>query len=110
MEPQSASRVSNYWEAQFAKNRVDASLWTNNHVVARHINRLVTDSEHHHWLPWFLNCYVPQDLFFEKSLSICCGDGAHELVLASTGRVKFIAGLDISEGALQHARSAFAAA
>ena len=64
VEAQASSRVSDYWETQFAKNRVDASLWTNNNVIGRHIKRLITDCEHHHWLLWFLNCYIPQDLLF----------------------------------------------
>jgi SAM-dependent methyltransferase len=105
-EAERAARVSQHWEAQFAKNRADPSLWTNNHIVARHINQLITDAEHH-WLPWFLNCYVSPHLVFENSLSICCGDAAHELALAKTGRVKFISGFDISEGAVAQARAAF---
>lgn len=109
-EAERAARVSEHWQAQFAKNRADASLWTNNQIIARHVNQLITDAEHYHWLPWFFDCYVPSDRIFEKSLSLCCGDGAHELALARTGRVKFLTGFDISEGALEQARAAFAAA
>jgi SAM-dependent methyltransferase len=43
----------------------------------------------------------------EKSLSVCCGDGAHELAIARTGKVRFIHGFDISEGAIAQANLTF---
>jgi SAM-dependent methyltransferase len=105
--PTESSRVSQYWERQFEKNRADASLWTNNEIVARHIYRLISDGGQEHWLPWFFNHYLDADTLFEKSLSVCCGDGAHELAIANTGRVRFIQGFDISEGAVAQANATF---
>jgi hypothetical protein len=34
--PTDSSRVSQYWERQFEKNRTDTSLGTNNDIVTRH--------------------------------------------------------------------------
>ena len=105
-----SSLVSEYWEQQFEKDRADPSLWTNNLIVVRQIYRLISGGSEEHWLPWFLNQYLPSDVIFERSFSVCCGDGAHELALAQSRRVKFIHAFDLSAGAIEHGRAAFAAA
>ena len=102
-----SSRVSKYWERQFEKNRTDTSLWTNNDIVTRHIYRLISGGSEEHWLSWFFNHYLENGVAFERSLSVCCGDGAHELGIANTGRVRFIRGFDISEGAIAQANATF---
>src|ERR1700682_5051376 len=105
--PPGLLRVSQYWEQQFEKNRADTSLWTNNLIVARHIYRLISGGSEEHWLSWVFNHYIENGMVFERSLSVCCGDGAHELSLAQTGRVQFIRGFDVSEGAITQAISSF---
>lgn len=105
-----SSRVSQHWEQQFEKNRADLSLWTNNNIVTRHIYRLISGDSEEHWLPWFFNHYLADGLVFGKSLSVCCGDGAHELAIAKTGRVRFVRGFDISDGAIAQANATFEAA
>ena len=105
--PAESSRVSQYWERQFEKNRADTSLWTNNDIVTRHIYRLISGGSEEHWLPWFFNHYLEDGAVFERSLSVCCGDGAHELGIANTGKVRFIRGFDISEGAIAQANATF---
>ena len=105
--PAKSAHVSQYWERQFEKNRTDASLWTNNDIVTRHIYRLISGGSEEHWLSWFFNHYLEDGVVFERSLSVCCGDGAHELGIANTGRVRFIRGFDISEGAIAQANASF---
>ena len=100
-------RVAQYWERQFEKNRADTSLWTNNDIVMRHIYRLISGGSEEHWLTWFFNHYLEDDTVFERSLSVCCGDGAHELGIANTGKVRFIRGFDLSEGAIAQANATF---
>ena len=102
-----SEHVSLYWEQQFEKNRTDSSLWTNNDIVTRQIYRLISGGSEEHWLSWFFNHYLEGGVVFEKSLSVCCGDGAHELGIANTGRVRFIRGFDISEGAIAQAKASF---
>jgi SAM-dependent methyltransferase len=105
--PAKSAHVSHHWEGQFEKNRTDASLWTNNDIITRHIYRLISGGSEEHWLSWFLNHYLQDGVVFERSLSVCCGDGAHELGIAHTGRVRFIHGFDISEGAIAQANASF---
>jgi SAM-dependent methyltransferase len=105
--PADAARVSQYWEQQFEKNRADTSLWTNNNIVTRQIYRLISGGSEEHWLPWFFNHYLEEDAVFERSLSVCCGDGAHELGIAKTGKVRFVRAFDLSEGAIAQAKAAF---
>lgn len=107
--PAESSRVSQYWQEQFEKNRADRSLWTNNVLIMQHLYRLISGGSPEHWLFWFLNHYVPGGLAFERSLSVCCGDGAHELILANSGSVEFIRGFDLSAGAIAQAKAAFVA-
>lgn len=102
-----AARVAEHWQHQFAKNRADNSLWTNNQIVVRHIYRLISGGSEEHWLSWFFDHYLANGVVFERSLSVCCGDGAHELGIANTCRVRFIRGFDISEGAIAQANASF---
>ena len=105
--PGKSSHVSQYWDRQFEKNRTDTSLWTNNDIVKSHIYRLISGGRDEHWLWWFFSRCVPQGTVFKRSLSVCCGDGAHEMALALIGSVRFISGFDISEGAIAQARVTF---
>jgi len=101
-------RVSDYWGQQFQAMRVDHSYWLNNRVVEEATYRLMTDTPRH-WLDWLLKDYFA-DRTFERSLSVCCGDGAHEIQLYTSGKVRFVSGIDISSGAIKQAMERFQAA
>lgn len=101
-------RVSDYWGQQFQAMRVDNSYWLNNKLVEEATYRLMTDTPRH-WLGWLLNDYFAQRTF-DRSLSVCCGDGAHEIQLYTSGKVRFVSGVDISEGAIKQAAARFAEA
>lgn len=100
-------RVSDYWGKQFEAMRTDNSYWLNNKLVEESTYRLMTDTPNH-WLGWLLNDYFPQRTF-NRSLSVCCGDGAHEIQLYTSGKVRFVSGVDISEGAIKQAIGRFEA-
>jgi ubiquinone/menaquinone biosynthesis C-methylase UbiE len=102
----SASRVSEYWAKQSEEARTSHSVWLNNNIVASHINRLMTGGTNQHWLFWTVEYYLGGQKF-QGSLSICCGDGVHELSLYQTGKVHRVHGFDISEGAIAQAISRF---
>ena len=102
------AQVSAYWNEQFERIRADSSCWINNEIVARHIYRLISRQSDEHWLGWLFNAYFKHINAFERSLSICCGDGSHELAMYQTGKVRFLRGFDISEGAIVQAREKFA--
>ncbi|MDP8235537.1 MAG: class I SAM-dependent methyltransferase [Candidatus Erginobacter occultus] len=57
-----------------------------------------------------LNNYFREIKSFDRVLSICCGDGPHELTMLESGKVGFLHAFDISEGALRQARARFAKA
>jgi len=94
-------RVSDYWSKQFETMRTDNSYWLNNKIVEESTYRLMTDAPKH-WLEWLLNDYFARQTF-ERSLSVCCGDGAHEIQLYQSGKVRFVSGVDISAGAIKQA-------
>jgi len=98
-------RVSEYWSQQFGAMRTDNSYWLNNKVVEESTYRLMTNTPKH-WLGWLLNDYFSQ-CTFDRSLSVCCGDGAHEIQLYASGKVRFVSGVDISEGAIKQAKARF---
>jgi ubiquinone/menaquinone biosynthesis C-methylase UbiE len=100
-------RVSDYWGKQFEAMRTDNSYWLNNMLVEESTYRLMTGTPKH-WLGWLMNDYFPQRTF-DRSLSVCCGDGAHEIQLYTSGKVRFVSGVDISEGAIQQATARFEA-
>lgn len=101
-------RVSEYWGKQFEAMRTDNSYWLNNKLVEESTYRLMTDTPKH-WLGWLLHDYFVERIF-DRSLSICCGDGAHEIQLYTSGKVRFVSGIDISEGAITQAIARFEAA
>lgn len=100
-------RVSEYWGQQFEVMRTDHSYWLNNKLVEESTYRLMTDTPKH-WLGWLLNDYFAQ-CTFDRSLSVCCGDGAHEIQLYQSGKVGFVSGIDISAGAIKQATARFEA-
>jgi SAM-dependent methyltransferase len=101
------ARVSDFWAQQFARNAVDGSIWMNNVLIRDHLYKLMSGGESKHWLLWVLENYLRDRPRIGRSLSICCGDGGHELLMYQTGKVGFVRGFDISAGALRHARHKF---
>jgi SAM-dependent methyltransferase len=104
------ARVSEFWGQQFARMRADNSCWINNHIVAAHLYRLISGGSSKHWLAWLLEDYFRDLPPFKRSLSVCCGDASHELMLHNSKKVEFVRGFDISEGAIHQANEKFSAA
>ena len=98
-------RTGDYWSAQFEAMRTDQSYWMNNKLIEESTYRLMTDTAGH-WLEWLLHTYFAQHSF-RRSLSICCGDGAHEIQLFQSGKVQCVTGFDISPGAIDQAIARF---
>lgn len=102
-------RVSRFWKEQFEARRLNNSYWMNNLIVASHVNQLMTGT-HQHWLGWLMSHYFAEMSSFDRALSVCCGDGAHELALLQSGKVRHLSGFDISAGALRQAEDRIRAA
>lgn len=98
--------VADYWGKQFENMRKDSGYWQNNALVLDHTYRLMTGASTH-WLPWMLNEFFKEIESFDRVLSICCGDGPHELTMLQSGKVGFLHAFDISEGALKQAKARF---
>lgn len=81
----------------------------NNLIVASHVNQLMTGN-HQHWLGWLMSHYFAEVGSFDRALSVCCGDGAHELALLQSGKVRHLSGFDISAGAVRQAEDRIRAA
>lgn len=101
--------VSKFWGKHFQEMRKDAANWQNNRLILNHSYHLMTGTSRH-WLPWMLKDYFREIESFDRVLSICCGDGPHELTMLESGKVGFLHAFDISEGALRQARARFAQA
>jgi ubiquinone/menaquinone biosynthesis C-methylase UbiE len=85
--------------------RSDNSYWLNNKIVEESTYRLMTGGPTH-WLTWLLNDFLKEQTF-ARSLSVCCGDGAHEIQLYKSGKIQVVTGFDISEGAIRQAVARF---
>ncbi|MFZ4632086.1 MAG: class I SAM-dependent methyltransferase [Patescibacteria group bacterium] len=99
------NKISKHWGKQFKRMRADNHYWLNNEIINQHVQVLMT-GEKRHWLEWLLNSYF-KNKKFKSSLSICCGDGDHEKVLSSSGKIDFVHGVDISSAALEIANNKF---
>jgi SAM-dependent methyltransferase len=99
-------RVSDHWGEQFERMRADRGYWLNNPIVTEHIYRRIAGSWVH-WLPWTMTEYFRDVPRFDRVLSVCCGDGAHEMAMMNTGKVGFLHGFDLSEGAVREAVARF---
>ena len=81
--------------AVWAKPPDDETDWADiPHVVSRLTSHLS-----------FISCFCDINATFECVLSLCCGHGALERELAQYLKIGELEGLDISEGALEHART-----
>src|SRR5207253_8210000 len=72
--------------------------------------RMIPGGSSRYWLRWFLEDYLRGVRVLGRSLSVCCGDGSHELGLYRSGKVRFVRGFDISEGAVRQAEEKLRAA
>lgn len=102
-------QVSDFWSVEFSRMRQNSNYWTNNTLITDNISELISGTKVH-WLPWLFQEYFKNIPRFGRVLSICCGDGAHELTMLKTGKVDFLHAFDISKGALESAASRFRAA
>jgi SAM-dependent methyltransferase len=98
------SHVSQFWGKQFQRMRSDCSYWVSNSIIERTTYaHMSSGTSEGHWLTWLFDDYFRARPPFDRALSICCGDGAHELALFQTNKVRFIRGFDISEEAVRQA-------
>jgi SAM-dependent methyltransferase len=106
--PPGDNRVSDHWGQQYLALPANAYNWIQNGIVTAHLYSLISrGASNAHWLEWLLTDYFRDVRQFKRSLSICCGDAAHELALHQSKKVKFVCGFDIAEGAIALANKKF---
>jgi 2-polyprenyl-3-methyl-5-hydroxy-6-metoxy-1,4-benzoquinol methylase len=102
------SEARNYWEKN--PRAGVASQWVSNQFIEESINkRMSGGTTQKYWLAWLI-----EDFFagkkFDNLLSIGCGIGNHEVIIAKLGLAKNIDAFDFSESSLKIARESAEAA
>lgn len=90
--------VSGHWDEQFETGV--RSSWFSYPAVLSELNRRVTGRDAF-WLSWVLQEYLTERL--ERVLSIGCGDGAHELMMARHNFVGSVDAFDLSPAGIEKA-------
>lgn len=90
--------TASHWDAKYAA--ATQSAWVQNPIVAQTVYRRMTGQEGF-WLDWvFKNLVSP----VESLLSVGCGDGSHELLIARQGFAQRIVAFDAAREAIQRAQ------
>ena len=99
-ESDRAADAGAHWDQQYAQNR--RSAWTENGQIQRELNRRMTGNPDSFWLDWFFTSFLDRPV--RRLLSIGCGDGAHEIMIAQRGYAAYVRGFDASETGIARAR------
>lgn len=86
-----------HWDLKYRESI--KSSWTENPVVQRTVNKRMTGNPDLHWLNWVFEEFLP--VRPQKVLSVGCGDGSHELIIARQSYADFVYGFDASPVAIE---------
>ena len=99
-----------YWETNPTAAITKQGYWLSNPIIEKAINhRLSGGKTQGYWLTWLVNKYFKRRRF-DNLLSIGCGVGNHEILMAKLGFANQIDAFDFSEKSLEIARKDAAAA
>ncbi|MGE5275861.1 MAG: class I SAM-dependent methyltransferase [Acidobacteriota bacterium] len=101
MEPRSAGRVREFWDAHREKSK-DPAYWMAHPLCRQAINRRVSGNPHEWPLDWLRRVHAARP--FERGVSWGCGLGAFERAAVRTGLVRKIDAFDVSPASLEDAR------
>lgn len=90
-----------HWDAQAEAGA--KSAWTQNSVVLQNIFSRVSNGTNKFWLNWLIEDLLNRK--FSNVLSVGCGTGGHELIMARTGQIKHIDAFDLSGKSIEIARN-----
>ncbi|MGK7918716.1 MAG: sulfotransferase domain-containing protein, partial [Trichodesmium sp.] len=98
------SQAQKYWQTNPKAALVSSNKWVSNLIIEKAINQRISGGKtEKYWLAWLI-----EDFFagrkFDSLLSIGCGVGNHEILIAQLGLAKNIDAFDFSESALEIAR------
>src|SRR5229473_3424193 len=77
------------------------SSWLQNPQIQRELNRRMTGNAERFWLQWFFEEFTNQRI--RRVLSIGCGNGSHELLIARNGYADYVYGFDASRSGIKQA-------
>lgn len=97
--PHNQDAATSHWDGMYAN--VTRSAWTQNLQVANAIHERMTDQPNF-WLAWLFHEALPP---VGRMLSIGCGDGVHENIVARYGLAQSIVAFDASPVAIERARA-----
>jgi 2-polyprenyl-3-methyl-5-hydroxy-6-metoxy-1,4-benzoquinol methylase len=101
--------AKNYWEANPTAAIAKQGYWLSNPIIEKAINhRLSGGKTNGYWLKWLVKNYF-KNRRFDRLLSIGCGVGNHEILMAKLGLVTQIDAFEFSESSLEIARKDAAA-
>jgi 2-polyprenyl-3-methyl-5-hydroxy-6-metoxy-1,4-benzoquinol methylase len=101
--------AKNYWEANPTATIAKQGYWSSNPIIEKAINhRLSGGKTNGYWLKWLVKNYW-KNRRFARLLSIGCGVGNHEILMAKLGLVTQIDAFDFSESSKEIARKDAAA-
>ena len=102
--------AKNYWETNPTAAIGKQGYWLSNPIIEATINeRLSGGKGNGYWLSWLVNKFFKKRRF-DNLLSIGCGVGNHEILMAKLGLATQIDAFDFSESSLEIARKDAAAA
>ncbi|KAA3527040.1 methyltransferase domain-containing protein [Agrobacterium vitis] len=93
--------VSTHWDDRYETGV--RSSWFSSAIVGSELNRRITGDDKF-WLWWVFNEYLPEKP--KKILSIGCGDGAHELIIARNQWAASVDAFDLSPTGIKQAADA----
>lgn len=90
--------TASHWDTKYAA--ATQSAWIQNPIVEQTVYQRMT-GQRGFWLDWVFDHIIPQA---ENLLSVGCGDGSHELLLARRGFAKRVVAFDAAPGAILRAQ------
>ncbi|MGB3533044.1 MAG: glycosyltransferase [Microcoleaceae cyanobacterium] len=103
-EIENTAADKSYWETN--PTAATASQWVSNPIVEEVLHQRMSGGESKkYWLRWLIEDYFA-DRKFDNLLSLGCGIGNHEILIAELGFAKEIDAFDFSEASLNIAREA----
>ena len=98
MKPEDIS--SRHWDAYASAG--ENPQWTQNPLIETAVYRRITGGVNKYWLNWLVEDMLGGP--FERALSLACGTGGHELVMAHSGKFVRIDAFDLSPKSIALAR------
>lgn len=90
--------TASHWDAKYAS--ATQSAWVQNPLVEQAIYQRMT-GQRGFWLDWVFNDLMSP---VDSLLSVGCGDGSHELLIARRGFARSVVAFDAAPGAIQRAQ------